>query len=556
MRRALFNYLTPLQDGQSVQYWLSQASAHRSQGELEESLAAIKKAFQFSPQISCAGFSGRCLVRMGILEWDLGEIEESARNFGEAKAVFKKAHDLRSQEFCAKCLELIQLYNEGKDARLAKLYYRSIERFERACSIGREIGIEDLALKCVRQQAVTYLEMRRLDLFLGNSKKGLDISIRISHRIEQARCSNNIGVYYQQRSSYSQAVGHFEKALSILRSMKDPATEAECLNNLGLVYRELGNLDRAHYLLSRALALDQKYGNATSICLDLVNLGSVFLRKGIENASRDDLNHALELFQRGLSQLERGGTDPRIAFAALNNIGIVLIELKNYEGARRYLRRAMAFVKDDDHAIELCQALNNIAVSYMDERNIDEALPHFLRSYEIGSKHSYENVLMDCCYGLGQCYEMRQDDSSALSFYRKSIEALERLKGRIPTEPFSIGFSRDKFGAYERAIHLIAASQARQASGDVPADLFDLVERAKARAFLENVQEALVDVSVSDRWYSEGTSASHLSEYQGALLEDRRPSVVSGREGCPNQRAGAGGGRIHQADIGNEVPGR
>ncbi|MCK7462249.1 MAG: tetratricopeptide repeat protein [Sphingobacterium sp.] len=141
--------------------------------------------------------------------------------------------------------------------------------------------------------------MRRLDLFLDNCKKGLDISIRISHRIEQARCSNNIGVYYQQRSSFSQAVGYFEKALSILRSINDPATEAECLNNLGLVYRELGNLDRAQYLLSRALALDQKYGNATSICLDLENLGSVFLRKGIENASGDDLNQALELFQQG-----------------------------------------------------------------------------------------------------------------------------------------------------------------------------------------------------------------------------------------------------------------
>lgn len=493
------HFSTSLQDGQSVRYWLSQASVHRSHGELEESLAAIQMAFQFSRQISWAGFSGRCLIRMGILEWDLGDIEESARKFEEARDVFKKAHDPRSQEFCAKCLELIQLYNEGKGARLAKLYYRSIERYERACSIGREIGIEDLALKCLRQQAVTYLEMRRLDLFLDNCKKGLDISIRISHRIEQARCSNNIGVYYQQRSSYSQAVGHFEKALSILRSIKDPATEAECLNNLGLVYRELGNLDRAHYLLSRALAIDQSYGDATSIGLDLENLGSVFLRKGIENASREDLNQALELFQRGLLQLERGGADPRITFAALNNIGIVFMELKDLEGARRHLRRALAVVKDDDHAIELCQALNNIAMSYLDERNIDEALTHFLRSYEIGSKHSYENVLMECCYGLGQCYEMRQHESSALSFYRKSIEALERLRGRIPTEPFSIGFARNKFGAYERAIHLLAARHARQASGDVLEDLFDLVERAKARAFLENAQEALADVAVTDR---------------------------------------------------------
>ncbi|MCK7462250.1 MAG: tetratricopeptide repeat protein [Sphingobacterium sp.] len=87
---------TPRQDGQSVRHWLSRAAAHRSQGELEESLAALQRAFLYSRQLSCPGFSGRCLIRVGILQWDLGDIEESARDFEEARAVFKKARDPRS----------------------------------------------------------------------------------------------------------------------------------------------------------------------------------------------------------------------------------------------------------------------------------------------------------------------------------------------------------------------------------------------------------------------------------------------------------------------------
>jgi CHAT domain-containing protein/Tfp pilus assembly protein PilF len=487
------------QNHQEILQWLRQASALRSGGNYQESLFSVQKALDISLQLSGSPFDGKCLLLTGLLKWDLGAVEESSRYFAEARTAFERILDLRSRDFCTRCLELIGLYLAGKESRQARLYFRAVGQFERAGRIGRELGIEGFCLKCLRQQALAYLDMGKFDLFLDNSRRGLAIAIKLHHRIEQARCENNIGVYYQQRSSFSQAAGHFEKALSALGNEGDIATEAECLNNLGLVYRELGYLDRACHDLRGALALDRRSGGLTAISVDLINLGSVYMRQGIDNANRDDLLQSLKCLQEGLSLLEGRQADVRIRFAALNNIGVVLNELKDHGRARRQFRRALAIAQEGHYALEQCQVLNNLAVSFMDEQDIDEALVQYRASLRVGADRQYDSILMDCFYGIGQCYELRHDDLAALANYRKSIDALERMRGRIPSEPFSIGFARNRYKAYEKAIHLLIMRQSAAGSGPWQEDLFDLVERAKARAFLENVHEALVDLSPSDR---------------------------------------------------------
>jgi CHAT domain-containing protein len=327
----------------------------------------------------------------------------------------------------------------------------------------------------------------------------LAIATRLNHRVEQARNENNIGVYYQQKFSLSQAAGHFDEALSALRQDGDPGTEAECLNNLGLVYRELGSLDRARQYLFRALAIDRQHGNEIAVSVDLINIGSVHMRQGIENDSRESLLEALKCLQEGLALINGKRADPRIFFAALNNMGVVLNEMKDREAARRHFRRALAMVQGESYALERCQALNNLALSFLDDQEIDKAFAQYQASLQIGKAHHFDSILMDGFFGLGQCEELRQNDLAALADYRKSIDAFERLRGLIRSEPFSIGFARNRFRAYDRAIHLLARRQAEVASGPERAELFELIERSKARAFLENIHEALADRPDEDR---------------------------------------------------------
>jgi CHAT domain-containing protein/tetratricopeptide (TPR) repeat protein len=487
----------------------SQAAQLRSQGEFAESYATLEQALALCGQDRTRTYQGKCLVRMGLLKWNLGEITESARLFGEAAAAFEADRDSISKGFCAKCLELIRIYEQAKNDRAARLYHRSVDRFNRACALGREIGFLDLQLKCLRQQAMAFLDMRELELFLENSKKGLEIAVAIRHRTEQGRCLNHIGVFYQQRHDYSKAVAHFNQALSIIRTEDDPETEAECLSNLGLAYRELGNLDRAHLYLSEALALDKRRGDVNAVSMDLDNIGTVLLRRGLDGDNEQDLRQALEAFQNGLRTQDQGHADPLIRFSALNNMGIILNEIGDHKAARLRFGQALRIADGEERVLERCHVLMNIASSHLDETNVEDALALYRMSYGAGVEHSFENVLMESCFGLGQCYERRHESALALSFYRRAIEAMETVRGRIASEPLMIGFSRNKLRPFERAVHILADQYALSPSLEGVAQMFDLVERAKAQAFLESVREARIDLS--------GPEHSILRERQQAI---------------------------------------
>ena len=482
-------------DQQLFQRTSLQASLLRSRGEFEEAVVALQQALSISRQNKLDYNHRKCLVRMAILKWNLGNISESSSYFSEALAAYKQVGDKRSEEFCFKCINLIQLYNQGKEDRKAELYHRSLEEFEQAIFLGREIGFPDFELKCLRQQGLTFWDMRRFDLFLESNKRGLDISTKINHGIEKGRCLNNIGVYYQKQNDYSRAAVYFENALAVIRTVDDRPTEAECLSNLGILYRELGNLTRALLYLSSALELDKNIGDLYSISIDLDNIGTIYLRKGLDNQNRQDLFHALNAFQNCLSLQGMERMDSYIKFTALNNIGIIQNELKNHINARRYFVSAMKVVESEKYVLEKCHVLCNIAASFFYEKNIEGALEYYRLSYELGSKKSLENVVMESCLGLGQCYERKHEYPVALSFYRKSIEAMENVRDRISSELFMIWFARNKLRAYQSAIRIMANQYSAQPSNALLEKIFQLIERAKARAFLENLKEARVDTA-------------------------------------------------------------
>ena len=283
-----------------------------------------------------------------------------------------------------------------------------------------------------------------------------------------------------------------------MRAVGDPETEAECLSNLGLAYRELGNLDRAFFYLSAALALDKRKGDAKSVSVDLDNIGTVLLRRGLDEDNEQDLRQALEAFQNGLLIQGQGMANPLIRFSALNNMGIILNQLEDHDGARLRFGQALRIVDDEKHALERCHVLMNIAASHLDEMNVEDALPLYRMSYDASVERSFENVLMESCFGLGQCYERRHEFALALSFYRRAIEAMETVRDRISSEPLMIGFARNKIRPFERAIHILADEYALRPSPEGVAQVFDLIERAKAQAFLESIREARIDLSGSD----------------------------------------------------------
>jgi CHAT domain-containing protein/Tfp pilus assembly protein PilF len=483
----------PKQNNLLFQRSFQSAVSLGSQGEFEQASSALLRALSISRQLKYSYGQRRCLLRLAINRWNLGYVAESSEYFNEARAAFKNVNDRRAEEYCLKCLKIIRLYNQGKATRDTNANYLSLEKFQQAIFLGRETGFPEFELKCLRQMGLTYWQMGRLTLFLESSKKGLEISNRINHKIEKAKFLNNIGVYYQKQNDYSLALIYYENALSLIKAMDDQPTEAECLSNIGILYRDLGNLAKAQQYLSSALELDKIVGDMDSISTDMHNIGSVYLRMGIDGQNTQDLLRALDMFRSCLSLRRIEKTNSLIKFAALNSIGIIQSELKDYPNARNNFSSAMKFVEKGKYPSEKCQIINNIAACFVYENNIDDAIKYYSKALEIGSEHSLENILMESCLGLGQCFEIKGEYFSSISFYKRSIEAMENVWDRIPFESFKIGFARNKMHAYQRIIKILVSRHSANPHMTSLEEIFNFVERAKARAFLENIRETWED---------------------------------------------------------------
>jgi CHAT domain-containing protein len=246
--------------------------------------------------------------------------------------------------------------------------------------------------------------------------------------------------------------------------------------------------------------------------MDLENIGSIFLRKGLDHGSRQDLLAGLGALQECVSIRGPSNADASAGFTVLNNIGIIFNELGEHRESRTYFHQALRAVEKKAFVPEKGQILSNIAASYLYESRFDEAIRRYRESYDIGVANSLENVVIESCFGLGKCYELTQAPSAAIDFYQRSIGALENVRERLSSELLTIGFSRNKLAAYQSLIDLLTAAYHHQPSPGMLERIFGFMERAKARAFLQRIQDA--DIQGTAR------SSSHLKERQKRLSQN------------------------------------
>lgn len=470
------------------------AAEFRSLGEFGKAAAALKEALDFSKHDNLGHPHRQCLLRLAILEWDLGNTLDSQRLFEEARAAFREVGDRRSEEFSEMGLAFLSMYEEGKKDREARFYRRSLVRFEQARFLAVGLGLSEFELKCLRQIGLTYWEMGQIDMFLECNERALKIAEMTKHQTEKGKCLNNIGISYHKLDEHSLAIEYMEKALSTIRRSGDRVTEAECLSNLGILYRDLGNSERALFYLSGALAIDKERDDDRSVSMDLANLGTVFLRRGIDQRNRGDLSQSLSAFLESASIHQKGyqPTGP-VDLAMLNNIGVAYNELGDLGRSRGILHQALAAADRSGRISERGCIINNLAASYLYEGRREEALSLYHESYDLGLKSASMDLATESCYGLGKCYELSLDFPKALDYYRRAIVAMEAVRERLSSEFLLIGFSRNKLAPYHDAIRLLGELYRNEPSNELLQQIFNLIERAKARALSQKIDRVEMD---------------------------------------------------------------
>jgi CHAT domain-containing protein/Tfp pilus assembly protein PilF len=459
----------------------------RKNGEFEQAVEMFDRALHLSRESGDQNKILYCLSSLAVLRWNMGRLKESAELFEQALRFGRANGDDDPNSRSDKALKIYDEYLKAKEARQGGRYRESIAHFKAAIDLARTIDSPEHELKCLRQVSLSYFELEELQDFYQSNTAALELAKKINHRIEEGRCLNNIGLYYSRIGRHSKALSYFEDALAFAEmTEKNGEDESVCLNNIGLVYSSLGIFDKALSFLMRALNIDKNIRDEFSICSSLNNIGELLRKRGSVTENIEDYAMALQYYTDSLALALRIKSKES-EINALNNIGLVQLKLGDYFLSARYFQAALNKTVLYGVPYKLSDIYNNLGAIYSYQNKFIDSESYFQKAIEMGFKTASNDTLWEAYFGLGQCLEKEHQNNAALECYKKSSDIIDLIRSQLSLDDQRAGFARDKLKVYEALINLMfSLSRIRDETG-YDAEIFRVIEKAKARGLLEDL---------------------------------------------------------------------
>ncbi len=221
---------------------------------------------------------------------------------------------------------------------------------------------------------------------LRKQVKKLEKQVKEHHQngdsFKEGRVLEEIGFLYFDDGMFEVAVEYWTQALQVFQEINNRESMAETLSNLGTARRLQGDLRQAARLYNKALILDKKHDTSGGELTSLQNLGATWLDLGEYDNAFDAYNEAL-----GIARKQR---KPDWEALSLFRLGISALNLNHHRKAFDYFQEGLA----------IADALQNL------------------------------ELIIECTYGLGQCYESLGDYQQAILCYEDACTGARNLDDR------------------------------------------------------------------------------------------------------------------------------
>ena len=356
-------------------------------------------------------------------------------------------------------LEAIELLQRGDPVQAQARLERSIELYRKA-------GSRALEGRTRSNLAFALFAQSQYAKALEQAQQALAIARETGDREGEGNPSNLLGMIHLSWGRYPQALSFFQRALAVFRDLS-PLDEARVLQNIALVHLTLGDYVKALKGLEEVLG--RIHGSER--VQTLLNIGTV-------QALQKRYPEALEILQQVLA-IQRASQDPLIR-ATLASLGSVYAEMGEHAKALEIFQEALAIDRKVGDRMSESGNLTSIADIYVLQGEPGKALEIYQQALamarELGTPMTESKVLA----GFGRLHEAQGRLPEALDAYLRSIAIEEQIRETGQIEELKIGLGRRSADLYRSAVLLLLRLGR-------PLEAFDLAERARARAFLDQV---------------------------------------------------------------------
>jgi len=492
--------ITPLLSSNTVVENLGKASLYqtakqeRLAGHFKNSIELFQKCMSSSN--NSKEFELDCILNLAILYWNIGDLRLSRRYYNQAANVARDLKLENLQRGASLAIEIHDLYQEGKTLRLAEEYQKSIQSFDRAIALSKGIPSPELELKCLRLQSLTYWELGDFSKYYQLNLAALNLAELLNHNKEKGRCLNNIAAYHSKYDNYSSALSAYEKSLKIAQEENNIGDMADSLLNMGGIWTDLGNYEKSIEYIKRALEIDRNLGAKPNVAKDLNNMGIAIRLKGLAYENAENLEEARDTFLKAM-RIARQVGDQILEIQALNNVGSIYADLNQYTDALRYFKLAQEIAKKTGDRSNLGMVFNNIGIIYANLGNLEASTSSYEKAIELASSYKDGTFIWETYFGLGNANTKQANFPEAIRNYKNAISFIEDIRSKIVLEELKASYlgADERLEAYQNLIDLLATLQKTEPEKGYDKEAFNYLERAKARAFLDSLEVAEVDIS-------------------------------------------------------------
>jgi CHAT domain-containing protein/tetratricopeptide (TPR) repeat protein len=438
-------------------------------------------------------------ANQGTIEEELGGLEELLQSLTESG----------DRERAARVLSRIgDVYLETQQ------FERAMDYFRRSMALAADVGDSRTEMLAAARIGIVDQQQGRYREALDWYERGLAVSREMGDRQSEGRMLGLLADLQEELAEYPDAIASFSEAIEIAREAEDRGSEAQQLASLGSVYMALGDADKAVEHLERALVLSRDLGDRGIEQEFLSNLGLAHEKKG-------ELREALEAYEES-ARVAQGLSDREAEATRLGYAGNVYARLGDSAEALRHYQQGLAIAREIGTVAVEAEISNDLAALRLKLGDIAESVELHLRALSIGETTSNPPLVWRAEVGLGAALERQGQTASALDHYRRAIESVEAVRGKIDLAQERATFFQDKVEVYRKAVDLLLRLDEDDPTRGHAVEAFRYSERARARAFLDLLAEARLNVEAGiapELLSRQRELGQRLSEIQSRLIE-------------------------------------
>ena len=225
-----------------------------------------------------------------------------------------------------------------------------------------------------------------------------------------------VGKLYYHSGYYTKAKIYLEKTIENAKIINNTMIQAEAYNHLGNVGFQLIDFSGALENYFKCIELSEKYDYHENLITAYALIGNIYREIEKYDFALDNLKKAIRISK----------PQDKLGMVFLYS-GIVYIELKDYQLARAYLKRAAKKLEEAKDFYFLTSSIVRIGETYIKEKKYLEAIPFIEKAFDIAMENRYKKHQYHAYLFFAIIFTEKNNFDQAKLYFTKLLPSLDEL---------------------------------------------------------------------------------------------------------------------------------